>query len=297
MSRLGPPDSGRTAESAASRRRWLQMVGIIVGFALLAAAVVVVARQHETIGQALNAIRRPAAGQVCLLLGSVFANVALTGLFFSVLISRYGKVGILEMQALMAAATLMNFLPLRPGLFGRIAYHRASNAIPAAASVRAIVQAALMSVLVAGYLAAALVVSDRLAVPLWLAVALPFPLLAAGTVPRSGRTWCAAGLIRYVEVMIWSLRYHAAFSLIGAPIGADRALAFACFSLVAMLVPFVGNGLGVREWAIGLAAPRLTPYVLELGLAADLVNRAAELVVIPILGLAGVGWLAYRRRS
>ncbi|MHC4784997.1 MAG: hypothetical protein ACYTE6_03445, partial [Planctomycetota bacterium] len=71
---------------------------------------------------------------------------------------------------------------------------------------------------------------------------------------------------------------------------------FACLSVVPMLVPFVGNGLGLREWAVGLAAPLLTPYVLGLGLAAELLNRAAELVVIVILGLGGIAWLTLRAR-
>ncbi len=61
-----------------------------------------------------------------------------------------------------------------------------------------------------------------------------------------------------------------------------------------MLVPTGGNGLGVREWAIGLAAPLLTDYQIELGLTADLVNRAAELVVIVVAGLASITWLGRR---
>ncbi len=81
-------------------------------------------------------MRQPAASHLGLLLGSVLANLLLTGLLFTVLISRYGNVGRVEMQALIATATLLNFLPLRPGLFGRIAYHRTFNAIPAAASVK-----------------------------------------------------------------------------------------------------------------------------------------------------------------
>jgi hypothetical protein len=64
-----------------------------------------------------------------------------------------------------------------------------------------------------------------------------------------------------------------------------------------MLVPIVGNGLGLREWAVGLAAPLLTPYVLGLGLAADLVNRATELVVILVLGLGGMAWLTWHARK
>jgi len=65
-------------------------------------------------------------------------------------------------------------------------------------------------------------------------------------------------------------------------------------SMVAMLAPLTGNGLGVREWAIGLAAHLLRQSDLVLGLTADLLNRAAELIMVLVLGLVGMGWLAWR---
>jgi hypothetical protein len=272
-------------------------VGLVVGLGLLAGAVFTVAREHEMLAAALDAVRRPSLGRVCLLAGAVVANVVLTALMFSVLISRYGRVAAVEMQALVAASALLNFLPLRPGLFGRIAYHRAFNAIPAVATVKTVVQAAGLSVAVAAYLALALAVSARLPLPLWVPVGLPVPLLAAATaVPSPARVWIAAALVRYLDVMVWALRYHVAFALLGAPIDPQGALAFSCLSLMVMLVPFVGSGLGLREWAVGLAAPLLTPYVLGLGLAADLVNRAAELVMILVLGLGGIAWLTWHAR-
>jgi hypothetical protein len=272
-------------------------VGLVVGLGLLAGAVLTVAREHETLAAALDTVRRPSLGRVLGLVAAIVANVVLTALMFNVLISRYGRVAVVEMQALVAASALLNFLPLRPGLFGRIAYHRTFNAIPAVATVKMVIQAAGLSVVVAAYLALALAISARLPLPLWVPVGLPVPLLAAAAaIPSPARVWMAAALVRYLDVMIWAVRYHVAFALIGAPIEPQGALAFSCLSLVVMLVPLVGGGLGLREWAVGLAAPLLTPYVLGLGLAADLVNRAAELVVISVLGLGGIAWLTWRAR-
>ena len=283
--------------AAAGYRQWLPWVGLVAGVGLVAAALYTVAREHETIAEALAAVRHPSLGLVGLLAAAVAANVALSALMLSVLISRYGRVGAVEMQALVAASALLNFLPLRPGLFGRIAYHRAFNAIPAVATVKTVLQAAGLSVSVAAYLALALVISGKLPVPLWVPVGLPVPLLAAASAIRRVRVWVVAALIRYLEIMVWALRYHVVFALLGSPIDLHSAVAFSCLSLVAMLVPFVGNGLGLREWAVGLAAPLLTPYVLGLGLAADLVNRAAELVVILVLGLGGIAWLTWNARK
>jgi hypothetical protein len=264
--------------------------------ALLVAAVAAVAGSRETIGEALDAVRHPSPGPVALLIGAVVSNVVLTALMFSVLMTRYGKVGVGEMLALIAAASLLNFLPLRPGLFGRIAYHKVYNAIPPTATLKTVVQAAVISVSVAAYLAVALTAAGTPAISLGLAVALPLPLLAGAAAPRAVRVWAAAGLIRYLEVLVWAVRYHAAFALLGTPIDASSALAFACLGVLANLVPFVGNGLGVREWAVGLAAPLLTPYMLQRGLAAELVNRAAELMLVTGIGLVGVSWLVKRGR-
>lgn len=274
---------------------WLRGGGVVVGIALLAAAVLTVARRHEAIGEALGAMRHPAPGYLAIIVLGVWANVALAALTFSVLISRYGRVGVGEMQALVAASGLLNFLPFRPGLFGRIAYHRAYNAIPAVATVKTLVHAIALSLAAGGYLAAGLFVSSRGWTPLWVVVALPFPLLGAGFAVGGLRVWAAAAAIRLVEMLVWSARYYAAFALVGAEIEPAGAIAFACIGMVAMLVPFVGNGLGVREWAVGLAAPLLTPYVLQVGLTAELLNRAAELVVVTAIGLAGIAWLVRRR--
>jgi hypothetical protein len=288
--------SGPGPNAASGWRRWLPWAGLGVALLLLAAAIATVAGERETITQALDAVQHPSFGRVGLLVAAVVANLVLAGLTLSVLISRYGRVAAIEMQALVAASALLNFLPLRPGIFGRIAYHRAFNAIPAVATVKTVLAAAGLSVAVAAYLALALVVSRWLAMPLWVPVGLPVPLLALALAIRPARLWVAAGLIRYLEVMVWAVRYHLAFALLGSPIDAHSALAFACLSLVTMLVPIVGNGLGLREWAVGLAAPLLTPYVLGLGLAADLVNRATELVVILVLGLVGMAWLTWHAR-
>ncbi|MHC4107421.1 MAG: hypothetical protein ACYSTY_04965 [Planctomycetota bacterium] len=197
---------------------------------------------------------------------------------------------------MIASATLLNFLPLRPGLFGRIAYHHAVNGIAVVDSGKTVVQAIGLSAAVAAYLVASLLVTAHLAWSPQAAVILPIPALAVAGLLPAVRVWAWAGLARYLDVLVWSLRYHAAFMLIGSPIAFSSAVAFACLGLIANLVPLLSNGLGAREWAIGLTAPLLTPYVVGLGLTAELVNRAAELIVVVPLGLCGLWFLARRRR-
>jgi hypothetical protein len=280
-----------------ARRRWWRGIAVLLGVGLVVAALIVVWRQHEAVTLAIAAMRRPAPGLVALLMAGVAGNVLLTGLLFSLLMSRHGRVGVLEMQALIASATLINFLPLRPGLFGRIAYHKAVNRILAVHSAKTIIQAAILSVSIVAYLGLVIAVSGALHVSLVYGVVAPLPVLIVGMATARLRLWMAAALLRYLEVFVWALRYYAAFALIGSPVDPTGALAFACVSMIATMVPLVSNGLGLREWAIGLTAPFLTDYVLELGITAELVNRAAELVMIAVLGLAGIAWLARRRQG
>ncbi len=264
---------------------------------LLVAAIILIARQHDVLARAFSAIRQPSAPHLFLLFACVLGNIVLTALMFSVLMSRCDKVRLLEMQALIGAATLLNFLPLRPGLFGRIAYHKTINHIPTADTAKTIGQAIALSLGVAGCLALCLVLAVQFHLTLWIVLAMLFALLALGTLVGSIRLWALAGLIRYVDVFVWAARYYAAFALIDYRISIEAALAFACLSMIATLVPFFSNGLGLREWAIGLAAPLLTMYQLEHGITAELVNRAGELIVVLIAGLAGIAYLTHLRRK
>ena len=272
--------------------RW---IGLAFGVVLVVAAVVTVVTQRDKIGSALAAIRHPHAVDVAVLFGTVFANIVLTGLMFSVLMSRYGRVGLVEMQALIAAAALANYLPLRPGLFGRAAYHKAFNDIAVGATVKVTLVALAISVAIAAYLAGALFIAGRASIPLWVVVGGAVPVLVTVAAVPASRRIGAAALIRYVEVLLLAVRYQAAFALIGSPIDPAVALTIACVAVVVMLIPLTGNGLGLREWAVGIAALQLTPYVLELGLAADLVNRTAEALFVAVLGLGAFAWLTLKR--
>jgi hypothetical protein len=276
-------------------RAGLRRIGFVIGLLLLIAAMVMVWRQRDVVGAAVGAIDRAALGYVAVLVAGVVANVVLSAAFLGLLISRYGSVGRVEMLALTSAATLANFAPLRPGLLGRLAYHKTVNDIPISLSSRTVIQALVFTGVIAAYLAVVVAVSMAFDVWLWFGVLAPVPVLLVGAFTASEAIWWRAGFVRYVEVLVWAIRYHAAFAAIGSPIDPTVALAFACVSVIATLVPFLSNGLGLREWAIGLLAPLLTTYRLELGVTAELVNRGVEIITIAVLGLAGLAWLARHR--
>jgi hypothetical protein len=199
------------------------------------------------------------------------------------------------MQALLGASTLANFIPLRPGLFGRVAYHHAVNRISPIDSTKAIIAAVALSVILSSLLAGGVWITTKLNAPIWVAIAIPLlPPIIAGFTP-SLRVFALAAIIRWTEILLWALRAYLAFELVGEPIEIPAALALACSTMIANLVPMAGNGLGVREWATGLLAPLLSPATLATAITAELVNRAAEIVATLVMGSLGVAYLARRR--
>ncbi|MBT8485878.1 MAG: hypothetical protein HKO59_05260 [Phycisphaerales bacterium] len=282
---------------ASVRRVWLKRVGYAAGVLLLLGAIATVFSRRATITAALGAVTPPAPGPAAALLACVFANIALSAVFLRLLLLRFGRVGSGEMLAVVSATTLLNFLPLRPGLFGRIAYHRQVNGIRVADTARTVVEAAVISVAIVGVLAVVIVVNATIGWSLWAGAISPLPILAVVAISSPWRLWALVILVRYAEVFVWALRYHLAFVLLEAPVPPHVALAFACVSVMATMIPFISNGLGVREWAIGLLAPVLTTHRLELGVTAELVNRAAELLVIGGAGVVAMAWLARRGQT
>jgi len=290
--------SNESGEANMSRPllRAVRPLAMLIAIGLLVAAAVAVWQQRDTITDALSAVRRPDPLALTILMASVLASIFLSGVMFQLLMSRYGRIGFLEMQAIVAGTILLNYLPLRPGLVSRIAYHRIVHRIRAIDTTKVAVQAALITALIALYLALASYVTVRSAIPLWLGALGPIVVVLIGLITPWRLGFAAVG-VRYVEVLIWVARYHAAFALIDSPITLNIAIAFACISVITGMVPLVSNGLGLREWAVGLVAPLLTTYHLERALTAELVNRAAEIIVVAIVGGAALVYLTRRRAA
>jgi hypothetical protein len=278
--------------------RWLRWLGLVLGAGLLVACIVMVVGSGS-LRSAWDALRSPPPLATVVLVAAVLANLILTALMFSLLIARYARVGWGEMQALIAASALFNFLPLRPGLLGRVAYHKTVNGIALTDMARVMIEALVISMAAVGWLLLSVPMARATGLSPWWFVAAPAPLLALGGCWTPARRLAWAALMRHIEMMIWAARYWAVFAMIGSPIETDTALVLAAVSVTATLVPFLSNGLGLREWAIGAAGPMLTAFELEHGMTAELVNRGAEMIIFLVAGLIAIAWLApmMRRRG
>jgi hypothetical protein len=270
------------------------------------------------------------AGELGSVFGAVAAHPAELGLLFVlpvvclslaassfwVLMTRFGRVGLPEMFALLGAAWLLNYLPLKPGVAGRVAYHKAVNEIGVRQSVVVVAQTvAIGAACFVIQFIIAVVATRSGASERWVAAALGAPLavagLCAGALPRKGalqHAWryAASFSIRYADSLVWALRYGILFDLAGRPMGIGGSAVLASVSQSASLLPLAGNGLGVREWAVGLAAHwmpgwSMTPADLAIpvafGISTELVNRVAEATVAVPVGLMSIGWLARRVRQ
>jgi hypothetical protein len=282
----------------------------------------------ETTG-ALKRLWDAPAHLVALALLLPLANLALTAWSFHALTRRFARVGFGEMFALICGAFLLNFLPMRPGLFGRVAYHARVHSMRVRDAARVVVEsvacgAVAMGIALGGF--ALGTVHAGLAAG-WLVVALGAVGVVAvrggagtrtettgeeaGVISRVRSGWGAgwawrpyalATLLKVADIAVWAARYVVAFALLGVRVEPREGVALAVVANAASLVPLAGNGLGLREWAVAVCAAALPRgasapgLVLESGLSADVVTRGAEVVVAVVVGVPALVWVARRLR-
>jgi hypothetical protein len=244
-----------------------------------------------------------------LLLFLPLVNWAISAEAFLLLTRRFAPIPRTDMFALIGSAWLLNYLPLRPGLLGRVAFHKTVHGVRIRDSAHVIVRSILASGLALASLGIAAVLSRSFGpTPLFALLALgPALVMSTWFAPRAAgspavRDFMGVVGLKLMDGFAWAARYMLAFQLAGCPIGIGEALAVAVVAQAAMLIPLAGNGLGLREWAVGLLAASLPAwYAAEsssgsvgLGLAADLICRAGELAAALPVGLVCTAWLSRR---
>ena len=274
-------------------RRLYRRIGTVVGAALLVAAIVGVVR-NEAIGASLQAAwHSPHWDALALLVGAVLATQVLTSATFALLMRRHARIGFGEMNALVAASTLANYVPMQAGSIGRLAYHRTVHGVPVRATLVAILQAMAATAVATCAVGAAALLGTAADAPWW-APALVAVLWLPLAIEPAWRTFALVMIVRTLEVLAWAVHAWAAFRLSGWDIAPQTAIGAALVASAANLVPFIGNGLGIREWAVALAAPVLGGYERDAGLAAELTGRAVDVAVAVPLGLISFAWLVRR---
>ncbi len=296
-----------SSEQRAARAR--RIVSFAIGILLVAAAVWAVMGGQNALDELSTRIADAPIHLKLLTVALPILNWTLISISFWLLSRRYGVVRIGEMHALIGSAWLLNYLPMRPGMIGRIAYHKSINSIRVTDSIRiTITSVVLTAVAVCTLLCLSLIALDLRSEIAWLVLAAPgIGLLIIGGViavrtrsvfsPVAAITLATA--VRFFDILTWVARYAVVFALIGEPLTIAQAALVTAVSQVAMMIPLAGNGLGIREWGIGLTVPLASGAASSVGLTADLLNRAAELIVAVPVGLASAGILlhAHQKRT
>ncbi|MBY0114268.1 MAG: hypothetical protein K2Y21_15760 [Phycisphaerales bacterium] len=301
-----PPDARGT--------RWRSVVAWSLGLMLLAAAIVAVVRQSDAVTAAWRALDHQRWAVVPLVFLPVVC-LSLASLSFLVLTRRFGHVGVREMFALLGAAWLLNYLPLKPGVAGRVAYHAAVNGISFKHCIVVVVQTVVVGV---SCFAAQFGLALGLAT-LWPSsselsragvLVSPMIVAAAGVLALRGSTrwphawrYAASFIFRYLDSLVWGVRYALVLHLAGGTPSVAGCAAIASVSQSSALVPIGGNAIGLREWAVGLTTDALGEeflrggMTLAQGLSAELLNRAGEIAASIPVGVACVLWVARRLKT
>jgi uncharacterized membrane protein YbhN (UPF0104 family) len=289
------------ASRQATWRDRLKPLKWILGLGLIIAALVVVVRQRAVVESALDALASPDWRLVVAFLLAVAANVLFTAVTYWYLTRRYAHrrpLGLGDMCRLIGAAAVLNYLPLRAGLFGRVAYQRTIHGVSIADSGKTVLWATGLSGAVACVLVLAAVLPNGLITMLPMPIVLGVAIMVALRGPA--RDLGAALVFRQLDGLAWAVRYWLVFKLIHVQISPEGVSAVAGVGMLASFIPLTSNGLGLREWGVGLTAGQLprgwvassgSAGASGLGLTADLLNRAGELVVIVPVGLIAIALL------
>jgi len=218
-----------------------------------------------------------------------------------------------EMLLIIAASALLNYTPVKAGLIGRAAYVKHRHGIGYAATV-------LIHLMIAGALLASMLgmLGATLARPsvdaMWWALLLitvpVFAIVGAVMVRRAmprrvaeaepgvdttdlrhGFGWSVGHLsiwivIGHALLLITAVRWWLVCKIMDQPVPVDDALLMAVTHNISSILP--ANGLGMREWLIGVLFGGDAPADF---VAISLIDRAAEAIVVIPAGLIGLWWL------
>lgn len=282
-------------------------IGFVIGMVLLAGAAVYLLADPQTVGEFVEHLQSaPLWAAIVVIVGPI-VNWLFVGLCLHALMRRHGMVGVREMLELVGSAWLLNHLPMRPGLVGRIGYHAKVNQIRVrdsiSASIWSMIHAAIANAIALGLM---LIVAEDTSLPiLMLILSIPVGVFAISTVfaflHSDKLGYLMLGLVfRNADLLVWMVRYAAAFAILGITITPMQIVLITAVSQIAQVIPITGGGLGTREWGVGFVAKMTSTgaqITLRTAILADLINRVAETIIVIPLGLVCTALVTRRFRA
>lgn len=301
------------------RRLIIQVAGFVVAIGLLGGSIFYAVRD----GNFQPLTQADPQWVIALLAVTLLSAVVINGFLFWLVHKPFADVDrpvrAHEMLLIISASALLNYTPVKAGLIGRAAYVKHRHGIGYAASV-------LIHLMIAGALfgsmlgmLGATVWRGRIDAWWWATVAVSVPTIAiigaiavqrmlprrvANAEPdanpaalRHSFGWSVAHLsvwivIGYALLLITAVRWWLVCKVMDQPVPVGDALLMAITHSASSILP--ANGLGMREWLIGVLFGGNAPADF---VAISLIDRAAEAVVVIPAGLIGLWWLHRQLRK
>ena len=244
---------------------------------------------------------------MALLLGASLATLFLNGLIFWITARPMRPLGMFDLQAVNAAATFLNYAPLRAGMVARVLFHIRVDGMAAVPVLAWLFFAAFTTLAALVMIALPSLVLEPLSLS-WGAVLLVLAVVGTWLCGHPGKwrflrsrlqgaerimdntpTVAAAVGLRLVDITAWIIRMTAAASILGIDLSARDAVVLGTASLVMAMNP-IGR-VGFREAAVAFVAARLSRAdsldVPTLFLQLAVLESAAEAAVAIPAGLVG----------
>jgi uncharacterized membrane protein YbhN (UPF0104 family) len=316
-----PPVQPEPVDAPATKRRWLSVLSYLFALGLLGACIwLAVGHSEEDAGW--ENLRNADPIDALLMMLMLVASIGLNGWVFDLVLRPFTPtkpVGVMRMSGLIAASSLLNYLPMRAGMIGRVAYLKKRHGVGYKASVVQLLFIAGATVLVYGLLAAMTLWTDALSLAWWGGLAggaiVISGCLWAGLLvgekwaPAFARRWFEDGhealkwcrnhqsyallgvslivVLRLVDVATVGTRLYLAARILGMdnlPIG--QIILMATGGMFIRIATPLPNGLGLQEWIYGLLHE-----THQQGLRLGLVDRCVEALAIIVCGLVAIGWM------
>lgn len=278
--------------TSATLKQWIRSVLMMLALVLVAGALMVVGSSADW-----AVLARVSPWVWIVFAGLVAVNLALAGLMFWVVTLSFDATPRVEpgrMLMLVAGSALLNYLPLRPGLIGRAAVLRTHHHLPVkqSALILLVVLVTGTAVTVLVGLLALVIVNPWLLLGCIVVVSVVMSMLTGPIASRVLRrpvvmAWLWVP-IRMVDALVASARLWLAFAVMGEVLNLRESLVAGAAGLFTAMLGITPNGLGVKEWVIALLADAMQVSTVQTGLAASLVDRGIEAVVISVLGLTAI---------
>ena len=296
----------------------VELIVFLIGLGLLAWCIKVAVAQGDwsRLGQA-------GPWQITGLLGCSAVSLLVNGAAFWITIRPVRALRLWDLERLNCVGTMLNYAPIRAGAIARVAYHIRVDRLGLLEIGAWFTMLGYVLLLGVGSCALATLAHPEIDW-LWAVLVIGQMILGAAIarvavghrlIIRHGRgidrmlrdpmSWWGAALLRLVDIAAFTGRMGAAISILGLTLPGSHLVILALVALVASLIPF--GRLGFREWAVALAAARLSAFgadpasieslaSFEAWAQLALVESAGEASVVIPAGAVALVWYRHRWR-